>query len=249
MAIDGIDILAIGAHPDDIELTCAGLLLRAKQAGARIGVVDLSRGELGSRGSRESREQEAAAATEVLGLDLRLNLDLPDGGIAHTPANVRNLVEVIRRWRPKLLLGPFWEDHHPDHVATSLLVKDAWWFAGVVRYPGRGPAHRPERVLHYHTRYDFRPSLIVDISEVYEIKKRAVSCYHSQLHSVGGGAEPETFLSTPDFLLHWEGKQRFFGAQIGVAFGEAYYLQTPVPVYDPLSLVAPAARSTIVDCP
>lgn len=232
-----IDLLAICAHPDDAELTCAGLLLKAKNSGASIGVVDLTSGEMGSRGSGSQRRQEADEAAKVLGLDLRLNLGLPDGRLAATEENCIKLVELIRRYRPDMLIGPWWEDHHPDHVAASELMKSAWWFAGVHKYPADGEPHRPERVLHYPARYMFQPSLVVDISSVWETKKKAVACYPSQLHDPTS-KEPAIYCSDPQFEELWEGRHRSVGALIGVPYGEAYLVRSPVPVFDPLTLLA-----------
>ena len=238
-----VDVLAVCAHPDDAELACAGLLLRCKAAGARVGVVDLTRGEQGTRGTPELRRAERARATAVLGLDVRLDLNLPDGFVERTVEYRTRLVEVIRAERPRMLVGPYWEDHHPDHVNTSLLMKDAWWSAGIAKHPGgRGP-HRPEAMLFYLSRYTRRPSLIVDISDQFATKARAAACYASQLHrppAPDGGSDPagRTYLSSPDYLAGWEARHRFWGSMIGATFGEAYLMRTPVPVTDPLSLLA-----------
>ena len=240
-----IDVLAVCAHPDDAELGCAGLLLRCKAAGARVGVVDLTRGELGSRGNAALRNEERARATAVLGLDVRLDLDLPDGFVERTVEYRTRLVEVIRSEQPRMLVGPYWEDHHPDHVNTSLLMKDAWWFAGVAKHPGGPTAHRPEAMLFQLSRYVARPSLIVDISEQFATKARAVACYASQLHRPPAAdgppdadGEPETYLSRSDFLAAWEGRHRYYGRMIGAEFGEAYLMRNPVPITDPMTLLA-----------
>ena len=240
-----IDVLAVCAHPDDAELGCAGLLLSCKAAGARVGVVDLTRGELGSRGNAALRNEERTRATAILGLDVRLDLDLPDGFVERTVEHRTRLVEVIRSERPRLLVGPYWEDHHPDHVNTSLLMKDAWWFAGVAKHPGGPSAHRPEAMLFQLSRYVARPSLIVDISEQFATKARAVACYASQLHRPAAAegppdadGEPETYLSRSDFLAAWEGRHRYYGRMIGAEFGEAYLMRNPVPITDPMTLLA-----------
>ena len=240
-----VDVLAVCAHPDDAELGCAGLLLRCKAAGARVGVVDLTRGELGSRGNAALRNEERARATAILGLDVRLDLDLPDGFVERTAEYRTRLVEVIRSEQPRMLVGPYWEDHHPDHVNTSLLMKDAWWFAGVAKHPGGPSAHRPEAMLFQLSRYVARPSLIVDISDQFATKARAVACYASQLHRPyrrtlppDADAEPETYLSRSDFLAAWEGRHRYYGRMIGAEFGEAYLMRNPVPITDPMTLLA-----------
>ena len=222
-----------------------GLLLGCKAAGARVGVVDLTRGELGSRGNAALRNEERTRATAILGLDVRLDLDLPDGFVERTVEYRTRLVEVIRSERPRMMVGPYWEDHHPDHVNTSLLMKDAWWFSGVAKHPGGPNAHRPEAMLFQLSRYVARPSLIVDISEQFATKARAVACYASQLHrpaAADGPAdtagEPETYLSRSDFLAAWEGRHRYYGRMIGAEFGEAYLMRNPVPITDPMTLLA-----------
>ena len=240
-----VDVLAVCAHPDDAELGCAGLLLRCKAVGARVGVVDLTRGELGSRGTAALRNQERTRATAILGLHVRLDLDLPDGFVERTVEYRTRLVEVIRSEQPRMLVGPYWEDHHPDHVNTSLLMKDAWWFAGVTKHPGGPVAHRPEAMLFQLSRYVARPSLIVDVSDQFATKARAVACYASQLHPQtavdappDADGEPETYLSRSDFLAAWEGRHRYYGRMIGAEFGEAYLMRNPVPISDPMTLLA-----------
>ena len=240
-----VDVLAVCAHPDDAELGCAGLLLRCKAAGARVGVVDLTRGELGSRGNAALRNEERARASAILGLDVRLDLDLPDGFVERTAEYRTRLVEVIRSEQPRMIVGPYWEDHHPDHGNTSLLMKDAWWFAGVAKHPGGSSAHRPEAMLFQLSRYVARPSLIVDVSDQFATKARAVACYASQLHRAvstdaapDADAEPETYLSRSDFLAAWEGRHRYYGRMIGAEFGEAYLMRNPVPITDPMTLLA-----------
>ena len=200
--------------------------------------------------------RNAGCATAILGLDVRLDLDLPDGFVERTVEYRTRLVEVIRSERPQMLVGPYWEDHHPDHVNTSLLMKDAWWFAGVAKHPGGPTAHRPEAMLFQLSRYLARPSLIVDISEQFATKARAVACYASQLHRAAppdgasnadaadaadaahADTEAETYLSRSDFLAAWEGRHRYYGRMIGAEFGEAYLMRNPVPITDPMTLLA-----------
>ena len=230
-----LDVLAFCAHPDDAELNCAGLLLRAKSSGASIGVCDLTHGEAGTRGTAAERDREATEAALVLGLDERINLDLPDGAVTCTLENRIKLIEVIRAHRPRLIIAPYWEDHHPDHTNTSLLSQEAWWFAGVGKHAGIGSPHRPESILHYMARYQFRPSLVVDISDHWQRKRKAVACYRSQLYDPTRG-EPETAISADSFLDAWEGRNRYYGSLIGVEYGEPYLMRGPVPVEDPMTL-------------
>lgn len=227
-----VDVVAICSHPDDAELCCGGYLLKAAAAGMKTAVVDLSAGDMGTRGTPELRAAEARAGAEALGLSRRECLNIPDGHIQHNEETIAKVAAVIRQLKPKLILTPYWEDHHPDHANTSRIVKDAWWFAGVTKYPVAGEPHRAERILYYVSRYRVEPSLIVDISDVFEQKEAAVRCYGSQLHS-SGSDEPATQISDASFLEGWAAKQRSWGGAIGVRYGEGYVMRTPVPLNDP----------------
>ncbi len=230
-----LDILALCPHPDDAELHCAGLLLTAQHQGGRIGVLDLSAGEMGSRGNAELRAQETAAATAIMALDFRGNLRLRDGFLAEEGNGLALLVAAIRRHRPRLLVAPHWDDHHPDHVCASHWAREAAYLAGLSRYPGEGLPHRPEQVLYYLDRVQATPSMIVDVSAVMTRKEQALQCYTSQLHHTDS-EDPATPLSRPDFLQRWRARHMHFGALIGVDFGEAYVLRSPVPIANPLHL-------------
>ena len=230
-----LDILAICPHPDDAELHCAGLLLQAHAGGARIGVLDLSRGELGSRGDAVGRAREAQSASEVMGLLYRDNLGLPDGFLQSDRATVDRLVAAIRALRPRLVLSPHWDDHHPDHAATSRAVREAAFLSGLTNYPGHGGPHRPEQVMYYLDRVSVEPDAVIDISAVMALKERAVFCYAGQLHAPDGSGV-ETLLSRPDFIQRWRARHLYFGGLIGVDCGEAYVLRSPVPIRDPMTL-------------
>ena len=201
-----------------------------------MGVVDLTRGEMGSRGTAEQRIRESEQASRILGLDKRVNLELPDGGLEQTLSLRTRLVEILRELRPRLVIAPYWENHHPDHAATSLLVKDAWWFAGVRKHPGAGDAFRPEILVFSTGRYRFQPSFILDITDEWETKRAAVAAYASQLHDPDSD-EPQISTSSPDFLDALEGRHRYFGSLIGVPYGEPYLMRSPVPITDPLHLI------------
>lgn len=230
-----LDILAICPHPDDAELHCAGMLMNARQHRAAVGVLDLSAGELGSRGNADLRAKEAAAATQLLGLAYRENLGLPDGFIGQASGALALIIAAIRFTRPRLIAAPHWNDHHPDHVATSHLVREAAYLAGLQRYPVEGTPHRPEQVLYYLDRVAVEPSLIVDISAVMSIKEQALRCYGSQLHRADS-QEPETLLASADFFERWRARHLHYGSLIGVGYGEAYVLRSPVPIQNPLEL-------------
>jgi len=230
--VTDIDLLAIGAHPDDVELSCGGWLALAGQRGQSAVVVDLSRGELATNGTVEVRAREAATAAEILGLSDRRNLGLPDGGIrVHDDVQVDALVAEIRALRPGLLLAPHTEARHPDHAEAGALCRRAVFLAGLRQHrPDLGGPWRPRRTLHYPQRHEVRPDLVVDISSVVEVKARAVAAHESQF----GTGDP-TLINRPLGLSAWDARDRYWGASIGVGHGEPYLLGAPVPVSDPIA--------------
>jgi N-acetylglucosamine malate deacetylase 1 len=231
-----VDVLVFGPHPDDIEICAGGLVLTLRRRGYSVGGIDLSRGEAGTRGNRAAREREAEAGTRLLGLAFRENLGLPDGGIeSDVPA--RDLViDAIRRHRPRLVVAPFPSDDHPDHTHAGELVKDARFLAGCANIGPGGEPWRPGRVLFYPSRELLLPSLIVDISDVFEEKLAAVRAHASQLHDPSS-REPLTTISSPDFLPMIEAGNRHYGGLIGALYGEPYIVQGPLAVDDPVPAV------------
>ncbi|GLC26284.1 bacillithiol biosynthesis deacetylase BshB1 [Roseisolibacter agri] len=177
-----LDVLAIGPHRDDVELTCGGTLVKAAAQGHRTGILDLTQGEMGTRGSAELRAAEAEAAARVLGLAVRENLRLPDAGISNTQETRAALVQVLRRLRPTIVIGPSPVGRHPDHRLAAELIRDACFLAGIVKFAPSLPAHRPRKLLHAIAyREDFvKPTFVVDVSEEFERKLEAVRCYGSQ---------------------------------------------------------------------
>jgi bacillithiol biosynthesis deacetylase BshB1 len=177
-----ISILAIAAHRDDVELTCGGTLIKAAKHGQRTAILDLTQGEMGTRGSAKLRRDEAARAAELLGCTDRETLGLPDAGIENTPATREALARVIRRFRPRVVIAPALEGRHPDHRITAQLVRDACFIAGLAKVAPEVPKHRPHKIIHSLAyRQDFvRPSFLVDISDEFERKMEAVRCYASQ---------------------------------------------------------------------
>jgi bacillithiol biosynthesis deacetylase BshB1 len=223
----GVDVLAFGAHPDDVELFCGGTVIRVSELGYSTGVVDLTRGERASHGTSDERARETAAASAELGLAFRDNLELPDTELAATPAQIAIVVELLRRRRPELVLAPWAEDRHPDHVAASELVTRAIFFAGVRRYaPHAGERFVPRQVLYYAMRHRMVPSFIVDTSMAAARKTRAIACYASQLSRRPGDDAP-TLISAPGAVAAIEARDRYFGSMIGVSHGEPLRCATP----------------------
>jgi len=232
-----IDLLVVAAHPDDAELCLGGTLLVAKDRGLRTAVVDLTRGELSSRGDPETRAKETARATELLALDERRNLDLGDGTIRDRDDARAALVGEIRRLRPRVVLAPWRDDLHPDHAGAGELAYRSFYLTGVGRFsPGPHPPYRPALLGYYLGHTPFEPSVIVDISEVWERKLALIAAYGSQFHREGVDGPP-TKISRPDFVAFIEGRAREYGLRAGVAMGEPIRFQDPPAVADPVGWV------------
>ncbi|SRR5258706_13497056 len=225
-----LDILAIAAHPDDAELGCGGSLLLAVRRGLSAAIADLSAGEMSSRGTVASRQDESRNAARILGLRERRNLGLPDSKIGENSSHsLSALIQLIRETRPRIVLAPYWEDRHPDHEATGRLVKEACFFAGVAKV-GEGEPYRPTRLFHYMLSYPFTPAFVLDISDVWERKMEAIRAYQTQFQPSEDGIH--TAISEPGFLKLIEARAIWFGAMIGAAYGEPYYMSGPVPVVE-----------------
>jgi N-acetylglucosamine malate deacetylase 1 len=230
-----IDMLAIGAHPDDVDMICGGTVAKMVAIGRKVVIVDLTRGETGSRGTPEGRAEEAQAAAKVLGVQERIGLDLGDGCMMDTLENRRVLIELIRKYRPKLVCTHYWDDLHPDHAAAGHLARAVMYPVGFANYPADGEPFRPHEVLFFMAHNSFDPSFIVDIDGYHEKKLEAVRCFLSQVHS-GDSEEPPTGISQPGFLMKLESRARYFGAKIGRTFGEPFKAIRTVPVDDPVAL-------------
>lgn len=228
-----VDVLAFGPHPDDVELTMGGTLLKLHSLGYRTGIVDLTAGEMGTRGTREDRAREAAAAGRLLNASVRENLDLGDGGLVVSAEAKRAVVEVIREHQPKLVFTNYPENNHPDHTASGTLVAEAAYLAGLGKYVAGGEPHRPNCVLYYLVPHKIAPSFVIDITPFHDAKMRAVRAYASQLHSEEQ-AGPETYISQPGFLDRMEAIDRYHGALIDTDFGEGFYVREAMKVDDPI---------------
>jgi bacillithiol biosynthesis deacetylase BshB1 len=233
----GIDVLAFGAHPDDVEIFCGGVVIGLGDLGYRTAVVDLTRGELSSQGDADERAREAAAASTVMGLTFRDNLGLPDGFIDDTASSphLPVVVAALRRHRPELLLVPWIEERHPDHVAASALLTRAVFLAGLRKFDaatGLAP-FVPRQVLYYEMRHRMTPSFIVDTSKSWERKATAIACHQSQIARRAG--EPATLISSPLALLAIDARDRYRGSEIGVRHGEALRSTQVLGIVDPLA--------------
>lgn len=235
-----VGILCITAHPDDVEISMAGTVLRHIASGHRVGLVELTAGELGTRGSAELRAREAEAARVVLGAVFRYQLGLPDGFFRAEPAALLKVVSVIRRHRPRVVLTNAEQDRHPDHGRAAALVAEACFLSGLHRIPtvhdGKAQeAWRPVSVLHAVQDHWVAPGLIVDITPYWERKKEALRCFASQFHDPAS-TEPESPIANPDFMPFLEGRHRQLGRLIGTTFAEGFTCGRPPGVNDLMDL-------------
>jgi bacillithiol biosynthesis deacetylase BshB1 len=231
-----VDLLAIAAHPDDIELICGGTLIRANQLGRRTGILDLAAGEMASRGTPDIRAREAANAARVMGVAIRENLGLPDGGIQNTPENRAKVAVVIRRLKPKIVLTHSLFGRHPDHPAVAQLVRAACFVAGLKMVEPQHPPHRPLKVLHSLSfREDNqKPTFVVDISEALEKKLEAIASYASQFgDAVQAGEVYPNGEPLPDLIRH---HAAHYGSLIRCRYGEPFYTTETMRVEDVASL-------------
>ena len=230
------DLLAIAAHPDDVELTCGGTLIRAVQRGYKVGILDLTAGEMGTRGSAETRRREAAAAARVLGVHLRENLGLPDARLEVNEENKLAVARRIRALRPHTLILPYWEGRHPDHYNASKLAYEGCFLAGLKRLPLQGEAFRPFKVLYSTVYCPVRPTFVVDITRQFERRRRAILAYRSQFAPSRRKRRSEVHL--PLYQLEQEVNliARYYGQMIGVKYAEPFLVREVMQVDDVVSL-------------
>lgn len=235
-----VDVLAVAAHPDDVELACGGIICKLVDDGYRVGIVDLTRGELGTRGTPEQRAVEAQNASGILGIHARENLGLGDGNIVNTTETRLALIRLIRRYRPEIMLVNAPDDRHPDHPAAARFAVDSRFYAGLrkIETTEQGKAQepwRPPHLLHYIQALELEPTLVVDVSDVWERRTEALLAYRSQFHATGSlqADEPDTFISTPAFLEWIAARARSLGYRIGATHGEGLiYYHGPIGVDD-----------------
>src|SRR5258705_684621 len=236
MTSPAVDILAIAAHRDDVELTCGGTLIKAANAGRRTAIVDLTQGEMGTRGSAQRRAEEASGGAEILGVSARAPFGLPEAGIENSPATREALARVIRRFRPRVVIAPASEGRHPDHRVTAGLVRDACFVAGLAKIAPEVPKHRPLKILHAlaYRQDSTRPSFVVHITDEFERKLGAIKCYASQFH--GETQAGEGFPNGEplyDIIRHYAAT---YGSLIRTRYGEPFLTTEMMRVDDVVAL-------------
>jgi bacillithiol biosynthesis deacetylase BshB1 len=221
-----VDLLFISAHADDTELSCGGTIVRAVNDGLRVGLIDLTRGEMGTRGTPQLRAREAASSARILGAAFRKHLDFGDGGLRHTREEEREVIDLVRRYRPKIVFSPYPDERHPDHARAGRLITDASFYAGLRALRTKLPAHRPQAVVYYLQNYMWTPSFVVDVTAAWETKMRAVAAFESQFYNPKS-KEPASFISSKKFIDMIEARGKHFGALIGAEYGKAFVTKQP----------------------
>lgn len=222
-----LDLLAIGAHPDDVELGCSGALINEVKLGKKVGIIDLTQGELGTRGTIETRYREAADAAKIMGVHVRENLKMRDGFFVNDEAHQLKLISAIRKYRPEIVIGNIMEDRHPDHGKAGNLIYDSCFLSGLLQVKttddhGREQEKwRPKYLFHYIQDRFYEPDLILDVSDVWEQRMESIKAYKTQFYDPNS-TEPQTYLSNPEFLEAITGRARLLGKRIGVQFAEGF---------------------------
>ncbi|MBU1337621.1 MAG: bacillithiol biosynthesis deacetylase BshB1 [Acidobacteria bacterium] len=227
-----LDALAFGAHADDVEMACSGTIIKLGASGYRTGVIALTRGEMATRGSAEIRAQEFAQSAEVMGLAYHRMLDIPDGRIEVTWENKIKIIQEIRTHQPRIVFAPYWVTRHPDHEQTSRLIREAAYLSGLKKLDTDQEPYRPYKVIFYQTRFEFKPSFIVDISDHHEQKMKAILSYQTQL-------------SSPDFLDRIVTRDKQCGTYIGVKYGEPFLVRDALKIDDLVDFFGPEYLETI----
>ncbi len=226
-----VDVLFFAAHADDLELSCGGTIAHFVGRGQRVGMIELTHGEMGTRGDAPTRKREADAAMKIVGASFREQLDFGDGALRTGREEELQVIDVLRRFTPSAIFAPWPDDRHPDHSRTGKLVTDAWFYAGLRRLQSKRDAHRPQAVIYYIQNYMVPPSFVVDVTNTWDKKMKAIAAFKSQFHNPKSN-EPETFISKGGFLEMIEARGRHFGALIGAAYGEAYVTKQPPKIDD-----------------
>lgn len=230
-----LDILVLAAHPDDAELGCGGTIAKHIKMGKKVGVVDLTKGELGTRGSVEVREKEASEASKILGLTIRENLALPDGFFSNAPEYQKEIIKVVRKYQPEIVLANAIRDRHPDHGKAATLIYDACFLAGLIKIDSldeqgvKQEPWRPKVVYHYIQSQFIEPDFIVDVSGVWDKKMEAIRAFKSQFFDPNS-AEPQTYISSPNFMRMIEARGIELGHAMGVQYGEGFTVRNYIGV-------------------
>ena len=227
-----LDVLVFAAHPDDAELGMGGTIIKLITSGKKIGLVDLTKAELSTRGNVKLREKEVKEAAKLMKLSFRENLDIPDGDISLSDSNLRKVIVTLREYQPKIIFAPYLNDRHPDHIDASILIKRAMFKSGLTKYESsfkgkKQPAYRPAKLFYYMQTYTFIPTFVVDISSTFKDKMKAVMAFKSQFYT-SEKKEPSTFISSKNFISYVEARAEYYGFGIGKKYGEPFFCEESI---------------------
>ena len=231
-----LDLLAIAAHPDDVELSCGGTLIKMAQRGYKAGILDLTAGEMGTRGTPEIRAKEAAKAARLLGVTWRGTLGVPDSDVQPTRQHKLHLAAVIRQFRPRTVILPYWEARHPDHYHASTLGYEGCFLAGLKALPLEGEAYRPFKILYSTVYAEVRPTFVVDITAQFERRRKAILAFASQFRPVKGAGQSDVFLAIDRLEDEMNQLARHYGQMIGVKYGEPFLIKELMKVDDVIEM-------------
>jgi N-acetylglucosamine malate deacetylase 1 len=230
-----LDILAIGVHPDDVELGCSGTLINEIRRGKKTGILDLTQGELGTRGTIETRYEEASNAAKIIGATVRENLKMRDGFFRNDETHQLQLIQAIRKYQPEIIIGNILVDRHPDHGRAGHLISDACFLSGLSKIETADEIGQPQQkwrpkyFLQYMQDWYHEPDLLIDISDVFEQRMKSIAAYTTQFHTTGSNADgPQTYISTPDFIESVIARARMLGKRIGVKYAEGFITEKKV---------------------
>ena len=234
------DILAFGAHPDDVEISASGTILKSISEGKTVSIIDLTQGELGTRGSIQTRAKESSEASKILGINKRVNLNLKDGFIDSSDSSIQSVIEQIRRFKPEIVLANAIDDRHPDHGKAAKLVSDACYLSGLRKIKSQWEgseqvAHRPRLVLHYIQDYYIKPDFVIDVSDFVDLKMQAIQAYNSQFFNPES-SEPNTPISSEDFFDFLKGRMKDFGRPVNYKYAEGFTVNRLIGVNDLFSI-------------
>jgi bacillithiol biosynthesis deacetylase BshB1 len=229
-----LDALAFAAHPDDIEFSCAGTLIKLRKQGYRVGIIEFTAGEMGSNGNPAERLKECGAAAKVMGVNLRENLRLRDAYLQADDHTVREVVRKIRAYRPDLIIASHFDDQHPDHAAVGRAVEKAVFYSGLIKYKTGQEKFRPRQVVFNILGRVFEPSFIVDVTSEFEQRQKAAACHRSQLY---GEKKVKTAISSPEFLEHLAVRARYYGSLVGCRYGEAFFKHGPLKINEVMKIL------------
>ncbi|MGA7616052.1 MAG: bacillithiol biosynthesis deacetylase BshB1 [Thermoanaerobaculia bacterium] len=231
MTTENVDMIFFGAHADDVEIGCGGTIVTMVGRGSKVGIVDLTRAEMGTRGTPEQRREESLESAAILGASFRETLDFGDGNLRHGREEEIEIIRILRSRRPAVIYAPWPDDRHPDHGRTGQLVTDAWFYSGLAKIDTGQAPHRPQVVIYYPQNYIQHPTFVVDVTAAFPKKMEALAAFRSQFYNPASN-EPETWISQRSFIDMIEARARHFGTLAGAKLGEAFVTKQPPRIDD-----------------